>query len=85
MIKVIKRNLLLLLTLFIFIVGQLLAQKDSINPGHHNPVQYPAPMKFMVQYYYNVSPMTASSMKQNVTLMIMFMFPKNHRNNNNGV
>ena len=38
-----KRNLLLLLTLFIFFVGQLQAQKDTINPGHHNPVQHPAP------------------------------------------
>jgi len=34
------------------------------------------PMKFMLQYYYNVAPMTATSMKQNITLMIMFMFPK---------
>ena len=34
------------------------------------------PMKFMLQYYYNVAPTTPSSMKQNITVMIMFMFPK---------
>ena len=37
--------------------------------------KHSAPMKFMLQYYYNVAPST-NSMKQNITFMIVFMFPK---------